>query len=110
MTDHNRKDPNTMSVQKIELDELEQQQSGGPSLMSGNYDVIKNVKVRLQVLLGEAELTVNELFALKKDSVVELDRLVSAPVDVILDGKCIARGQLVAAEDNFGIRITEIDN
>ena len=110
MTDHTKEDQSFMSVQKIELDELEEKQSSAPPMMSGNYDVIKNVKVKLQVLLGETELTVAELFSLRKDSVVELDRLVSSPVDVVLDGKCIARGYLVAAEDNFGIRITEIDN
>lgn len=98
-----------MSVQKIELTELEKDSSIGPSLVSGNYDVIKNVKVRLEVVVGEAELSVKELFALGRDSVIQLDRPVSAPVDIVLNGKRIARGSLVAAGDNFGVRISEIE-
>ena len=99
-----------MSVQKIELSELGETLPNGAALLNGNYDVIKNLKVKLQVYVGEAELSVAELFDLKRESVIQLDRVISSPVDVILDGKCIARGELVAADDNFGIRVLEIDN
>lgn len=97
-----------MSVQKIELSELEEGDSAGSSLVAGNYDVIKNVKVKLEVVVGETEMSVQELFALGRDSVIELDRPVSSPVDIMLNGKRIARGSLVAAGDNFGVRISEI--
>ena len=106
----NSKNNDEMAVQKIELSELDQGASTGSPVLNGNYDVIKNVKVKLQVFVGEAELSVAELFALKHDSVIQLDRVVSSPVDVLLDGKCVARGELVAADDNFGLRVMEINN
>jgi len=74
----------------------------------GNLDIIKNVKVKLEVRVGEAELTVDELLKLGEGSIVQLKRPVTAPVDLLIDGRVVARGQLVAAEDNFGIQVTEL--
>jgi flagellar motor switch protein FliN/FliY len=51
---------------------------------------------------------VGELFALKRDSVLTLDAALDAPVELRLGGKLVALGQLVAVEDRFGLRITEI--
>jgi flagellar motor switch protein FliN/FliY len=108
MANENKEENHSMSVQTIELPELEEKNSRGASLLNGNFDVIKNVKIKLQVIVGEAELSVEQLFGLKRDSVVELNRLASSPVDIVLDGKRVARGHLVAAGDNFGVRISEI--
>jgi flagellar motor switch protein FliN/FliY len=71
-------------------------------------DLIRNVKVRLSVSVGSCELTVRELFELQANSVVPLDKATKEPVDVLLDNKVIARGHLVAVDDSFGVRITEI--
>ena len=98
------------SVQSIVLDELSNGPEAGRSLLDGNLDVIKNVRVKLEVVLGEAEMTVGELFDLKPEAVVKLNRGVSELVDVLLDGKVVARGDLVVSDDNFGIRITQIDS
>ena len=70
--------------------------------------LIKNIDVKLEIKLGEAEMTVGELFDLTKDSLISLDRDVSSPVDVLLDGKVVARGNLVAVDNNFGVQITEV--
>ena len=99
-----------MSIQSIELSELEKKGSDGKALLDDNLELIKDVKVSLQVLLGEAELQVEELFNLSQDSVVKLDRDISAPIDILLNGKSFARGKLVAADDNFGVQITQIEN
>ena len=99
-----------MSVQSIELSELEKGAAGKKSLLGDNIELIKDVKVNIQVVLGEAELPVEELFGLGQDSVVKLDREITAPVDIVLNGKVIARGKLVAADDNFGVQITQIDS
>lgn len=97
------------SVDELELTEIEQlRPAQGTALLNGNIDVIKNVKIRLDVVVGDAELPVSELFALTRDSVVTLRKDVTAPVDVLLDGRVVARGNLVAVGDNFGVRITEI--
>ncbi|MCH2172734.1 FliM/FliN family flagellar motor switch protein [Myxococcota bacterium] len=82
----------------------------GEELFGRNLELIRGVKVRLSVVMGECEMSVGELFDLKDGSVVKLDRDVDAPVDVLLDGKVVGRGTLVAVDDNFGVRITEVES
>jgi flagellar motor switch protein FliN/FliY len=98
------------TVRKIELAELEESNVSGPSLLGENLDLIRNVKLRLAVSVGACELSVGELFALKENAVLSLDKNTREPVEVLLDGKVIARGTLVAVDDNFGVRISEIAN
>lgn len=95
-------------VDVVELEELDSGPGTGSMLADGNLEVIKNVKVELEVVLGCAEMEVGELFNLKSKNVIKLDRLINAPMDVRLDNNVVARGELVAVDDNFGIRITEI--
>ena len=99
-----------MSIQVIELEELSVSRDEGRPVVSNTMDLIKNVKVKMEVVLGEAELSVGELFDLKDGAVVKLNRDVAAPVDIVLDGKTIGRGTLVVVDDNFGIRIAELYN
>ena len=70
--------------------------------------LIRDVKVSLAARLGRAEITVSRLFALKEGETITLEESVDAPVDLILEGKVVARGQIVAVDDRFGVRITEI--
>lgn len=73
-----------------------------------NLQLIQNVPVTLKVIMGSCQLSVAELFALKQNSVIALDKLTTEPVEVYLADKVIARGQLVVAEDNFAVKITEV--
>lgn len=79
----------------------------GPQL-GERPDLVEHVKVQLTVTLGEAEISMGKLFSLSAGEVLTLDRAADAPVDVRLNGKVIARGTLVAVDDRFGVRITEI--
>ena len=94
--------------QVIELPELHATNGTGPSILSGNLDVIQNIKAKLSVRVGEAVVSVGELMQMKEDHVLKLDSALDAPVDVLLEGNIVARGQLVAVGDNFGVRITEL--
>jgi len=69
-----------------------------------------NVNVDISVELGHATLPLGELLRLGEGEVVELERLLSDPVDVVAQGVRIARGEVVVIEDRFAIRITEIEN
>jgi flagellar motor switch protein FliN/FliY len=78
--------------------------AGGPS-------VIMDIPVDVQIVLGSTEMPVSQLMALQRGSVVALDRRIGEPVDVIVNGRRIARGEITVLEaDNsrFGIRLTEI--
>ena len=70
--------------------------------------LIENVGVELQAFLGSAGMTVAELTALAPGAVVALDAQLNAAVDLRLSGVAVARGELVAVGDKFGVRLTEI--
>ena len=96
------------AAQVVELPELHTPSGTGQSILSGNLDVIKNVKVKLSVRVGDAVVSVGELMSMKEEHVLKLDSALDTPVDVLLEGNIVARGQLVAVGDNFGVRITEL--
>lgn len=76
-----------------------------------NMDIIRNIPVEIQIVLGRAEMPVSELMALEKGSTVSLDRRIGEPVDVVVNGRRIARGEITVLEHDpsrFGIRLTEI--
>jgi flagellar motor switch protein FliN len=99
---------NEIVVAPIELEEVAYESQGNDPLIRRNLSMLGHVNVRLDVVLGAAELNVEKLFALAKGDTVGLDTDLDSPVTLQLDGKSIARGQLIAAGDSFGLKITEI--
>ncbi len=73
-----------------------------------NLDVILDVPVKLTVELGSCHLTMREVLQLAVGSVIQLDKVADAPVDLFVNQKLVARGEVVVVEDQFGIKITEI--
>jgi flagellar motor switch protein FliN/FliY len=69
---------------------------------------LHQIKTQLQVCIGDIRLTVGELLAAREHQVLVLDRLLTQPVDVMLEGRVVARGELVAVDDQFAVRITEL--
>ncbi len=94
--------------QRIDLDDLATGPAQGRPLGLATLDLIKDVKVKVEVQLGNAEMTVAELAALKVASVIPLDRTLDAPLDLLMNGRVVARGELVAVGDHFGVRITSV--
>ena len=77
---------------------------GAPS----NLDFLLDVPVKLSAELGSCKMTMQELLDLDLGTVVQLDKPANANVDVYVNQKLVARGEVVVAEDNFGIRIKEV--
>ncbi len=71
-------------------------------------DVLMRVPLQLSAELGRARMTLAEILNLGKGSVLELDRPAGAAIDVFVEGTPIARGEIVAAGEHFGIRVTEL--
>ena len=71
-------------------------------------DFLKDVDVRLTVELGRTEMKLKDVLALSEESVVMLDRLTDELLDVMVNGKLIARGEVVAQGERFGLRIVEL--
>jgi flagellar motor switch protein FliN/FliY len=81
--------------------------SQGEHLIDG-INPLHQIKARLSVCVGEIVLTVGELVKARQGQVLELDRTMEQAVDILLEGRVIARGQLVAVDDHFAVRITEL--
>ena len=75
---------------------------------SGNLNLVMGVDLNVTVEIGRTRKQVKEILALRQGSIVELDKQAGAPVDIMVNGKLIARGDVVVIDDNFGVRITEI--
>jgi flagellar motor switch protein FliN/FliY len=70
--------------------------------------LIQDIDVRLTVELGRAQMSLREVLDLAEESVIMLDRLTDEPLDVLVNGKLIARGEVVAEGNRFGLRILEM--
>lgn len=92
----------------VSLSELSPASKVGEGMFDGNFSIVAGVKVNLEAVVGGAELSIQELFALQKGSIVELAQSHHAPLEIRLDGKLIALGSLVLVGENFGVSITEI--
>lgn len=73
-----------------------------------NLELVMDVTLNLTVELGKTELSIKDVLELTRGSVIELDRVAGEPVDLMANGKLIAKGEVVVIEDNFGLRITSI--
>ena len=78
------------------------------TLPARGFDLLKDVDVRLTVELGRTEMKLKDVLALGEDSVVMLDRLTDELLDVMVNGTLIARGEIVAENGRFGLRIVEL--
>jgi len=82
--------------------------TGSPASVSHDIDLIMDVPVQLTVELGRTRMTIKQLLQLGQGSVVELNSLAGEPLDVYVNGYLIAQGEVVVAEDRYGIRLTDV--
>ena len=69
---------------------------------------IKDVKIPLQVVLGETEVTVEQLATVGEGTIIQLKSLAGEPVDLLASGEKIAKGEVVVIDESFGIRVTQV--
>lgn len=96
-----------LRARPVELQEAPAEVERGSALLRSSHP-LHAVRVTLQVRIGESEMTLGELMAARENEVLVLDRGVDQPVDLLLDGKVVARGELVAVDGSFAVRITEL--
>lgn len=72
------------------------------------FAVVLNVPIELTARLGSRRMTLREILALGPNAVVELDRPAGAAIDVLANDRLVARGEIVAVDETFGVRITEL--
>jgi flagellar motor switch protein FliN/FliY len=83
-------------------------QAKAPVARRGGLDMLHDVEMEVSAELGRTRMSVRELLSLNPGAIVELDRAAGSPADLLVNGRLIARGEVVVVDENFGIRITEI--
>ena len=83
---------------------------GGAEAEGHGLEILMDIPLDISVELGRTRLVVKEVVDLGVGSIVEIDKAAGEPVDILVNGRVVARGEVVVIEDNFGVRITEILN
>jgi flagellar motor switch protein FliN/FliY len=83
--------------------------ASGPAPDAGNLDLLLDIQLPVVVRMGQTEMQMGELLKLTPGSILELNRSADAPVELLVNGKLIAKGEVVVVDGNFAFRITEID-
>jgi flagellar motor switch protein FliN/FliY len=93
------------NVQSVQFPNL--MPHGGPQ-ESGNISLIMDVFMEMTVELGRTRKLIKEILAMGEGTIIELDKLAGEPVDILVNHKLIAKGEVVVIDENFGVRVTEI--
>ncbi|MCL9682641.1 FliM/FliN family flagellar motor switch protein [Legionella maioricensis] len=97
----------SISVKKIALTEQQSQTEG--QLINNNYlGLVGNIEVQCSVRIGTLHMTIAQLKQLKSEQVLSLEQKTNEPIELVLNDRVIARGELMSYEDNFAIQITEV--
>lgn len=100
--------PRTTSQVGISPVRFSQLGEGIQSIPTGNINLLLDVPMTLTVELGRTRQLVKDILGLGEGSIIELDKLAGEPVDLLVNGKLIARGEVVVIDENFGVRVTDI--
>lgn len=96
------------SVSSVSYPSFQDSSQGGGGQMPPNVDLLMDVQMVLTVELGRTKKYVKDIFQLGEGSIIELDKLAGEPVDLLANGKLIAKGEVVVIDENFGVRVTDI--
>jgi flagellar motor switch protein FliN/FliY len=95
-------DPNTT----VEFEEVKQ--SGPGEVRKKDIDAIYDIPVQISAVLGKSTMQVSQLLKLGRGAVVELDRKVGEAIDIYVNNRLVARGEVIVVEDRLGVTMTEI--
>ncbi|MBT9150636.1 MAG: Flagellar motor switch protein FliN [candidate division WS2 bacterium] len=95
-----------INVQPVAFKEFEEKLP--PLQTKENIDLILDVPLQISVELGKVRKLIRDILELNLGSIIELDKMAGEPVDILVNGKMIAKGEVVVIEDSFGVRITDI--
>lgn len=88
--------------------DADQTEDGRVAVDAHNLKLVMDVELNVSLRFGQRQIPLRDVLDLGSGSVVELDRMVDEPVELLLDGKLIARGEAVIVDGNYGLRVTEI--
>ncbi|MFN8369089.1 MAG: flagellar motor switch protein FliN [Bacteriovoracaceae bacterium] len=110
--DENKKLNLVSEVDTAQIDELADDVRAGDDALNKlkiqNLDFILDIPLKVSAELGRTQLLIKDLLQLGQGSVLELDKLAGEPLEVLVNGKLIAKGEVVVVNEKFGIRLTDI--
>ncbi len=100
------------AMEQTENQPLNSEPGSSANIQSGtnNLGVVMDIPVTLAMELGRTRISIRELMNLKSGSVIELQKMTDEPMDVLVNGTLVARGEAVVVDDRFGIRLTDVVN
>ena len=93
-----------MEIKKVQFPDLDSEEKGGRF----SEKALNDIPIPVSVELGHTELSLRDILELGEGSIVSLDRLAGEPLDLKVGGQLIAQGEVVAIDDNYGLRITNV--
>ena len=96
---------NVPNVQQLQFPNLQNGVAGGEQ---GNIGLIMDVFMEMTVELGRTKKSIKDILGMGEGTIIELDKLAGEPVDILVNHKAIAKGEVVVIDENFGVRVTEI--
>jgi len=94
--------------QKVEFEEFDKNKARKNNLEVHNLDLLKDVEMTLSVELGRREMSLGQILQVVKGSVIELEKLAGEPVEILVNGRKIAEGDVVVIDEHFGVRISKL--
>ena len=99
-------------VEQIQVDRIADQIKAGDDALNKlkvqNLDFILDIPLKVTVELGRTTVIIKDLLQLGQGSVLELDKLAGEPLEILVNGKLVAKGEVVVVNEKFGIRLTDI--
>lgn len=108
---------NSLELNELEKDDPQNEEKNSKTGDEGysekpksslDLDAVYDIPVKVSAVLGKSSMQVNQLLKLGKGAIVELDRKVGEPIDIYVNDRLVARGEVVVVEDKLGITMTEI--
>ena len=109
-TEQNDKPADSEQKETVESTQDVNEATNNPEVGIENLKVLENIEVKLTVEVGSTDLKIRDLLRLNEGSVVELERLAGDPLDILVNGVSIAKGEVVMVGERFGVRFTEVTN
>ncbi|MBN1290281.1 MAG: flagellar motor switch protein FliN [Candidatus Latescibacteria bacterium] len=103
----NRRPGKDIPVKSLEFQQL---RPSDEIVESDNIDRLLDVSLNISVELGRKQMQIKEILGLGPGKIIELDKLAGEPVDLLVNGKLLAKGEVVVVDENFGVRITDLIN
>ena len=96
------------AVEEQEGDTNQEEGGKADKVKEANLDLILDIPLSVTVELGRSKMLINDLLQLGQGSIVELTKLVGEPLEVLVNDKLVARGEVVVVNEKFGVRLTDI--